>query len=829
MIRHRQLQGAATALALAITIAAFGCGKKTIINPVPNERPTVTLTAAPVNTQDTAYYAYRIDWSGNDPDGRIDHYTYAVDPPAKANADTAWVTTTKNEEVVFFRSTTPLLGGPKSKATDLHNFVLKAWDNGGLASAPVNRWFYSYTIAPVVQITAPTPSNLLIRKVTPSMTVNWQGKDEDGVYSQKPVKYKFILLPRGNPDIDIDFAMSIAGPDSLRRLYAKNNFATWDSVGGDTTTVHFTNLTPGLDYLFVLIGYDEDGAYSPDFSLVGNMLALTVTNASSNGPALTVFNQFVFYATQTGSFAPANPTTWVNVEIPASQSVTFNWIPSATWVSNNPGVSIVWYRWRIDGDVDDETPRTNENTDWYHWSQPSVGTTSCTIGPFATSIDHKLYIEAQDNNGLTSVLTVHFTPVIPTFNLPLLVVDDTRLEVDQVSSNKTLAPNGVLAYSKAWPSRAELDTFLFAHGGVPWQGTQQAGTPPLSPPGILSGYAWDSLGSRQGFEIASNGVPFSKLGQYKHVIWMVDHYGGVNTLSPASASLPQSTLRWMSTPGNPNTLSTYAFAGGEVWMFGGDAAYASLKAFNATGANNNDNIYGPGKTVFSNSKNELIPGRIMYDGAHWQNEMVVQATPITIVRSVGTNKAAWVQPGYQFVGTHQMTPADYALLPAQLRPKAAALGDALPPTRTASQSGTFYLTSSQDVEYISQPNWILEDIDPSPIYDNEQPTLDTLYALQGGTLVTGRTLEAASMTWYHGPYAPQFIFSGFAVWYASRVDVQAVFDFVLQKIWGFPAPAGPRTVMLAAHPTNAKTGISPSAPTPAAVRSRVPGVRSGAR
>ena len=73
-----------------------------------------------------------------------------------------------------------------------------------------------------------------------------------------------------------------------------------------------------------------------------------------------------------------------------------------------------------------------------------------------------------------------------------------------------------------WPTAAELDTFLFARGGVPWR-SYPAGT--LSPPGIFSGYEFDTIGTRG---ISADGVvPLSLLGQYRHIVWYTDSYNFV--------------------------------------------------------------------------------------------------------------------------------------------------------------------------------------------------------------------------------------------------------------------------------------------------------------
>jgi hypothetical protein len=75
--------------------AAFsaGCSKqgKKVMD-VANQRPTVRLTSAPFNDGSAYFYAYRLNWSGYDPDGRVVKYQYAIDPPQNVIA-ADWVET----------------------------------------------------------------------------------------------------------------------------------------------------------------------------------------------------------------------------------------------------------------------------------------------------------------------------------------------------------------------------------------------------------------------------------------------------------------------------------------------------------------------------------------------------------------------------------------------------------------------------------------------------------------------------------------------------------------------------------------------------------------
>ena len=88
MRRAEVVVGAALAAA-----ALAGCNRKISLPLVPNQRPLVQLTQAPVATTKPYFYSYEMRWTGFDPDGRVDHYDYAVDPPDPPRTDTAWVRT----------------------------------------------------------------------------------------------------------------------------------------------------------------------------------------------------------------------------------------------------------------------------------------------------------------------------------------------------------------------------------------------------------------------------------------------------------------------------------------------------------------------------------------------------------------------------------------------------------------------------------------------------------------------------------------------------------------------------------------------------------------
>src|SRR5262249_3457134 len=153
--------------------------------------------------------------------------------------------------------------------------------------------------------------------VTPSVRIEWTGQDVDGQFTTKPIKYKFKLLNMG----EAENQPFLPTPDSLRRRDVAKNWASWDSTSADTQFAQFTNLTPGQHYLVAVIGFDEAGAYSPVFTLNSNMLLFKAGYASSNGPFIRFFNEFVDFTYPTAGYS-TDPSREVALEVPTKVNIT---------------------------------------------------------------------------------------------------------------------------------------------------------------------------------------------------------------------------------------------------------------------------------------------------------------------------------------------------------------------------------------------------------------------------------------------------------------------------------------------------------------------------
>ena len=750
--------GSAAVLAFALAAVLAGCAKDRLRAALlENQQPTVRLTQAPTPSSSPTYYAYELYWTGFDPDGAVDHYRYCVDPPREAGAETAWVSTSRNRDVFYFRSGDPDSLGTLARPGGFHVFAIEAVDDRGLASTPAVASFFTYTVAPTVQFLLPKPSKLIFPQVPPNATFIFTGTDPDGLTSKFPRYYRYHLFSDGNPEFD--FHTLLSRPDSLRKHYGPT-FAAWDSVSGDTCRLLLPSMATGVEHVLAVVSFDEAGAYSPVFSYDSNLLRFFCTFPSQLGPRLTIWNDSFNYTYASGSYN-TDPSTYLHLDVSANRTIIFNWssVPQ-------PGSMVKSYRWAMDIEhLDDETRRSNEATDWAHWSAASIATTAARVGPFVgtppDSLEqHLFYIEAEDTNGLKSLAVIQFRVLRPSYARPLLFVDDTRLTPDRVSN---VHPDSVLAPSGSWPSAAELDTFLFARGGVRWR--DYLPVTQLSPPGIFNGYDFDTVGTRA---LRSGTVPLALLAQYRQVVWLCDPAADF-TLSPDHPASPMPALRWMSRAGQSNVLTDYCEMGGRTWMMGGGIAYNNLLPWNLL-SNDKQKLYPQWQgMVFSSVAGELVAGRMLFHTAHWRSEVRTRS-PMRAARNG------------QLLSTGPGAP-DYSTLPVTLQERTTA-SDPLPPMRA---SNAFYATSYKG-EVLSQPNPIVEDLGTDPEHPLTTSVLDTLYYAAYGDAGA----QEPVMTYYRGRECGPVLFSGFPVWYFQRAQAIQLVDFVMHQVWGLTRRPVPR-------------------------------------
>ena len=738
----------------ALGILLVGCGLEPRTRFLPNQPPEVTLDRPQASPSVGESHRFGLSWRGRDPDGTVEHYVFSLDPASLDRVGPGW---TKTRDVtttigIARRAQAGSLVGPSTETEEPHIFAVRAVDAAGAMSAPATIAFFGSNIAPEVTIVDPEPNWGWFTPYTgTSVEIRWKGTDLDGQIT----KYKYRLFGSHNPDAPgvQDFTnWAMSNPDSFRRMYAPD-FANWDSVGPDVQSVRYTGLVPNSFHLFAITAFDDAGDYGPVFTPYFGLLRFAVTYDIGVLPRFDISSPYF-------SFSQAGPRDIdLHFELPADVMVPVTWFarPSA-------GSSIQGYRWVVDPlDPADDKSRTHPNADPNHWSPWSLDDTSATIGPFNSREDqrseHVLYVQARDIFDRVATLRIHFPLVRPTHERELLVVDDTRLTVDH------LRPDGSLQPPRGdWPTAAELDTFLYARGNHPWRG-YPAGT--LSPRGILAGYDFDTLGTRG---LPAGIVPLSILSKYRQVIWMTNDVGSTYLGSPSDLLQPITSLRLMSTPGWMSTLSAYVEQGGKLWLLGGGAAYASLAALQRRGTPPN---------VFTSGDGELVEGRLMYDHVQWRSAVTVNAAQVAMLNDAAILRLfdpsrLTASPGRGWTGQPNYAKLRSALPYLTLRSR----DDPPPPLREGDLQ--WWLFHYFTVEFLSQPNVILEDADPRPNHERLESALDTLYVAMGALA----PFAAPVMTYYHGSEGGSVVFSGFPIWRFRPSQCATLVDFILQDIWG---------------------------------------------
>jgi hypothetical protein len=742
---------------LLLATLASGCGRDGW-SLAPNQRPTLTLTSGPIDTSSAHPVAWSVPiaWEARDPDGTITHVSYAVDPPTPAQvaagAETAWVNTKASSVVVRFRATTVDSLAPNTTASDFHVFVARAWDNSDGASEPVVRSFYAYTVAPTARIERPAADPLLVHAVPTAFSVVFSGDDPDGIDSRVPREFRIRLIKGPSPL----YTQLATDPDALRREAEATNWRWWSTQPGSQTTFPLVNLDEANEWAVAVAAVDEAGAITPQFSLDRNVVRFVPS--AVHAPRLHILGPGFDFTLTDGS-PSADSSRWIHVGYPVSTRAAFSWsaVPAQ-------GRQIVGYRWVLDPiDLALETPRPDEERDIRYWSRWSTASTSTGPLPAWTQGQHMLYIQAEDDLGARALGVVHVDAYPLAFDRPLLIVDETRLEVDHPGSNGCRAP-----YAGRWPSAAELDSFLIAVGGVPWRCTVN---PPgaVSVPGLFAGYGAHKITTRANTNDLASLVPLALLTRYRHVLWLVDIDAGLASLD---TPLPQTVMKWMSRPGNIRMLEDYTRLGGKVWLAGGGGALASLLDFDAKSNNTSSNV------IFA-AGTDLWPQSYVVSVGHLRTKVSASRSQGQILKSSAAVRS-WSGHG----PNGDLRAPDYSKLPVMLFPRTPAT-DPLPPTRPTTQSNLFY-TSSTGIE-CAHGTVVLEDFG-EPGAPRIESALDTLYDGVGSQV---HLPPSPTMLYYHGREHAPVLYSGFDIWSWSRPECQALVDFVLQEIWGLHRTGAP--------------------------------------
>src|SRR5437899_3326394 len=119
---------------LIVTLAIAGCGGQKNPLLLPNQPPEVELFARRLDHSGTGPHAYRLQWVGRDPDGRIDHYLYALGSPGENPRTAPWTATSEHEHPVSFPARAAAPARASIAAIEPSIFSVQAVDGLGARS-----------------------------------------------------------------------------------------------------------------------------------------------------------------------------------------------------------------------------------------------------------------------------------------------------------------------------------------------------------------------------------------------------------------------------------------------------------------------------------------------------------------------------------------------------------------------------------------------------------------------------------------------------------------------------------------------------------------------
>src|SRR5262245_44565159 len=170
----KQVSGLVVLGALVALVTA-GCGGQKNSLLLPNRPPEVELFAQRVGSFANGTNAYRLKWVGHDPDGRVDHYMYALGSPRVDLRTATWTATPECQHALSFPARAAAPARASIEGIEPSVFSVLAVDGAGARSTPAQIAFVDGALAPLVRITSPVPSHLTRFYVNPTLCVEWEG------------------------------------------------------------------------------------------------------------------------------------------------------------------------------------------------------------------------------------------------------------------------------------------------------------------------------------------------------------------------------------------------------------------------------------------------------------------------------------------------------------------------------------------------------------------------------------------------------------------------------------------------------------------------------
>ena len=586
-------------LALAILAAlVFGsCGGTPRGSFVPNKPPHIELTGGP-RPGGTDFYSVAFQWNAWDDDGQVDHFLFTVD-----TVDTTWTRSDQHEATLIFR--TPVRETDRT-FSGWHTFYVKAVDRAGAESEIASRTFNATTVAPSTFAVRPArvqSGDGVSSPLSggPTLRLQWDGTDPDGVLHSKPVAYDIVRVQaEGN----------VAGNWSKARDLCTGPTAIVERVPGDSTGRIFRDLTPpakNVFWLFWVRAIDEAGAEEQWPSRPGQWpgyFFFYFAHANVQGPAMTLSSAAL------GSFESQGQSADYTQYV-FNRPITLQWEADAS----EYGGDVEGYRWGVDVNDTDNPADPGWASGW----DRGIRSFSGLVFRDRMAPVHSLVVQARDSNGgiTTAVVVVSF------IEFPL---DRDVLFVDDESETSGRGFNPTDAEHHAFMLQALADACI------------AIGRPQTVP--LFSVFRDQTKAD------AVYPPTIADLAHYRVVVWDAGRPPVSNSLYNMTASSPSRPADHL------NPLSLYLEAGGSLLLSGTSGARSTVREVMS-----GQTSIGPSNGLGPKLKNFAydywhLPARVRFSYQNLQLNGFRGANPTAEGAALGLSAlhyddARW----YQFAGT----------------------------------------------------------------------------------------------------------------------------------------------------------------------------------
>ncbi len=354
---------------IMMLLVLVGCSTNTDLGgtSLPNSRPDTRVTGQPPTLLE-AGFAVQFNWTGMDPDGRIDGYqwkisdngldgisprdTLTVDPLTGAEINPWRFTSLTDTTFIVLADQEGFPGDPEGfeRSFRTHSFFVRAVDEkGAVDPSPAQISFTSTTIVPTCRAEFPDLPEIITSVFSVPKTVNftYSGSDMD-FEAGVPTHIRFLMTPaefwNGDEYQNIVSKRLYDERADLMIDFDDPEWSLWGEFGAteDDRKVSYSDNPDGRHFLFAVQVRDTAGALSIGKTYGTEVLNVRISPTSFT-PQIKLSEYFLGQYNSNRAF-----------DLPSGQPLNFSWVADA--LAYNGNIVSMRHGWDLVDETDENDP-----------------------------------------------------------------------------------------------------------------------------------------------------------------------------------------------------------------------------------------------------------------------------------------------------------------------------------------------------------------------------------------------------------------------------------------------------------------------------------------